>query len=175
MPHILTGAPGAGKTVILRGLERAGLPVVEEAATDVIAWQQALGVAEPWTDPAFINDILSLQILRQDRAPPDAILDRSPICTLALARFLGFDPPERLLAEVARTTQAQSVGRRPCVLFVESLPTIVNTPARRIDLSEALRFGALHAETYRALGFDLIPIPPAPVPERVAMVLDRLP
>ena len=42
---ILTGAPGAGKTVILRGLEAKGIDVVEEAATDVIALDQGRGVA----------------------------------------------------------------------------------------------------------------------------------
>ena len=41
---ILTGAPGAGKTAIVRELEARGFPVVEEAATDVIAREQAAGV-----------------------------------------------------------------------------------------------------------------------------------
>jgi len=35
--YVLTGAPGAGKTAILRMLETFGHPVVEEAASDVIA------------------------------------------------------------------------------------------------------------------------------------------
>jgi hypothetical protein len=35
--YILTGAPGSGKTAILRQLELNGHTVVEEAATDVIA------------------------------------------------------------------------------------------------------------------------------------------
>ena len=47
---ILTGAPGAGKTAILRLLELEGFGVVEEAATDVIALWQAQGIAQPWTD-----------------------------------------------------------------------------------------------------------------------------
>ena len=34
--YILTGAPGAGKTAVLRLLEVSGYTVVEEAATDVI-------------------------------------------------------------------------------------------------------------------------------------------
>ena len=48
---IITGAPGAGKTAIIRQLELDGFSVVEEAATDVIAAAQARGIAEPWTDP----------------------------------------------------------------------------------------------------------------------------
>ena len=48
---ILTGAPGAGKTAVIRQLELDGFGVVEEAATDIIALEQARGVAEPWKYP----------------------------------------------------------------------------------------------------------------------------
>ena len=40
---VITGAPGAGKTAIIRELELDGLSVVEEAATDVIAAAHARG------------------------------------------------------------------------------------------------------------------------------------
>ena len=46
--YILTGAPGAGKTAVLRLLETMGYVVVEEAATDIIALDNALGCEEPW-------------------------------------------------------------------------------------------------------------------------------
>jgi len=65
---IITGAPGAGKTAIIRQLELDGFSVVEEAATDVIAAAQAGGTAEPWTDPSFIDVIAGLQNTRQIRA-----------------------------------------------------------------------------------------------------------
>ena len=45
--YIVTGTPGAGKTAILRCLELEGYGVVEKAATDIIALQQAQGVEEP--------------------------------------------------------------------------------------------------------------------------------
>jgi predicted ATPase len=38
---IITGAPGSGKTAILRQLGLDGFSVVEEAATDIIAAAQA--------------------------------------------------------------------------------------------------------------------------------------
>jgi predicted ATPase len=40
---IITGAPGAGKTAIIRQLELDGFSVFEEAATDLIAAAQAQG------------------------------------------------------------------------------------------------------------------------------------
>ena len=54
---IITGAPGVGKTAIIRQLELDGFSVVEEAATDVIAAAQAQGTVEPWTHRSFIDVI----------------------------------------------------------------------------------------------------------------------
>src|SRR5437763_10079091 len=91
---IITGAPGAGKTAIIRQLELDGFSVVEEAATDIIAAAQAQGRAEPWTDPSFIALITNLQRQRQIRAScqPDELQfhDRSVVCTAALAAYLGY-------------------------------------------------------------------------------------
>src|ERR1700752_869840 len=65
---VLTGAPGAGKTAIIRQLELDGFSVVEEAATIVIAAAHARGIAEPWKQPSFIDEITALQKTRQIRA-----------------------------------------------------------------------------------------------------------
>ena len=66
---------------------------VEEAATDVIALEQARGVAKPWTLPSFIDSVTKLQKLRQIRASylPDELQfhDRLPICTAALGSLPG--------------------------------------------------------------------------------------
>src|SRR5580692_957179 len=72
---IITGAPGAGKTAIIRQLELDGFSVVEEAATDVIAAAQAQGTLQPWTHPSFIDVIATLQRDRQIRASyqPDEV------------------------------------------------------------------------------------------------------
>jgi hypothetical protein len=82
--YILTGTPGSGKTAVLRMLETVGYPVVEEAATDVIALNQALGRDQPWDEPAFIDNIVALQRRRQDRALTGGdgeivFFDRSPV------------------------------------------------------------------------------------------------
>ena len=93
--YVLTGTPGAGKTAILRLLERAGYTVVEEAATDVIALEHALGRERPEEWPGFLPAIAALQRERQLRLAPTeraAVFDRSPVCTLALARFLPGNP-----------------------------------------------------------------------------------
>ena len=48
---IIAGAPGAGKTAIIRQLELDGFSVVEEAATDVITAAHGQGKIDSWRDP----------------------------------------------------------------------------------------------------------------------------
>lgn len=169
---ILTGAPGSGKTAILRQLERDGFSVVEEAATDIIAAAQVRGIAEPWKHPSFIDDIVGLQRDRQLRAShqPDEIQfhDRSAVCTAALATYLGHAISPKLAAELERIKNESIYERQ--VFFIRNLGFITNTEARRISFEETLRFERIHEETYRNFGFNLIEVPPASLPDRVRML-----
>ena len=173
--YVLTGTPGAGKTAIVRQLERDGHRVVEEAATDVIALEQALGHPEPHTHAAFIDMIVGLQSRRQQAAEaaagPDGasvFYDRSPVCTLALSRYLGYPESARLTAEVDRLLRCGSYART--VFFVRSLGFVTPTAARRISLADSLDFEQVHERTYRELGFRLVDVPPGPLADRVGVV-----
>jgi predicted ATPase len=170
--YVLTGAPGAGKTVILRALERAGQSVVEEAATDVITLEHALGRVAPEEDPDFLAKITALQRTRQlDRARDHdrlVFFDRSPVCTLALARFLGRDVPAALADEVDRVIAAGIYA--PTVFFVRNLGFVTPTAVRRIGFADSLAFERVHEEAYRELGFTLADVPAGPLPERAGMI-----
>lgn len=170
---VLTGAPGAGKTAVLRALSELGYEVVPEAATDVIAAQQAQGAAEPWLDPAFTDRIATLQRDRQRTAPGSGIqfYDRSPVCTLALARYLGHPAGPALTAELERIAAERVYQRR--VFFIRPLGFITSSAARRISYAESLEFEQVHEAEYRRLGFDLVDVPAAAVTERAAMIAER--
>ena len=167
--YILTGAPGSGKTAILRQLELAGFSVVEEAATDIIAAAQACGTAEPWKHPSFLDQIASLQRDRQFRAShlPNSIQfhDRSAICTAALANYLGYSISPALAAELERIKSEATFERQ--VFFIRNLGFITNTEARRITFEETLHFEKIHEETYRTHGFEMVEIGPGPISQRV--------
>jgi predicted ATPase len=168
----MTGAPGCGKTSILAALRDQGYAVVPEAATDVIARQQARGVDEPWTRPEFIDQIVALQRARQLEAGENGtgvqLYDRSPVCTLALARYLDRPATPSLAGEIKRLTD-QQIFQRP-VFFVRPIGFIQATSARRISYAESLAFERLHESAYREHGFELIDVPLAPVRERAALV-----
>lgn len=172
--YVVTGAPGAGKTTLLEALLVRGFAVVREAATDVITAGQAEGVDEPWTASDFLDDILRLQMRRQAQAPAAAVVlfDRSPICTLALARYAGQPPPARLVEEVDRLVGEGFYERQ--VLLVRPLGFIETTAVRQITVEDALAFEAVHESTYRELGFDLVEVAPDTVERRVAAVESTL-
>jgi len=169
---IVTGAPGAGKTEIIRQLELDGFSVVEEAATDVIAAAQAHGTVEPWAHPSFIDAIAHLQRDRQIRAScqPDEVQfhDRCVVCTAALAKWLGHPYPQFLASELERIKKEAIFEHR--VFFVRNLGFITPTEARRISFEETVRFEKVHEEIYRDLGFELVSIEPGSLAERVSAI-----
>jgi predicted ATPase len=174
---IITGAPGAGKTAIVRQLELDGFSVVEEAATDVIAAAHAQGTDEIWKHPSFIDTIARLQKDRQIRAsyrpdgdPADAVQfhDRSVVCTAALAVHLGYPVSSFLAAELERVNKEAIFQNR--VFFIRNLGFVTPTEARRISLEEAVRFEKIHEETYRDFGFEMVSVKPASLAERVGVI-----
>jgi predicted ATPase len=170
--HIITGAPGAGKTTILAALRDRGHAVVDEAATDVIAHERSLGRDEAWRGAGFIDAITLLQRERQERPAPPAtteqVFDRSPICTLALAQYLGRPATPILAREVDRVV-AEGIYQ-PRVFFVHLLGFITPTAARRITLAQSVRFERFHEQAYRDNGFELVNIPAGTLEERVELV-----
>jgi predicted ATPase len=170
--YIITGAPGAGKTTILAALRDDGYAVVDEAATDVIARRHARGVDEPWRDEDFVDEITLLQRDRQQQPPPPAtpvqVFDRSPICTLALAHYIGRPATPTLAREVERVVAAGIY--EPRVFIVRLLGFITPTAARRITLAQSVRFEGFHEQAYRDHGFELVEVPAAAVEERVRLV-----
>jgi predicted ATPase len=173
---ILTGAAGSGKTSIIRQLEAEGFSIVEEAATDVIARQQAQGIGEPWTKPSFIDAVAALQRDRQLRAAAliDKIQfhDRSIVCTLALATYLRHPISEILKRELERIEREAIFEKR--VFFINNLGFITPTEARRISFEENLIFEKINEETYRNLGYEIVFVTAGSLAERVTGIKKAL-
>jgi predicted ATPase len=171
--YILTGTPGCGKTSIIRALELTGASVVSEAATDLIAFRQAQGNMAPWEHLNFIDDIIRLQKHRQIDMCGDYsdlhFYDRSPICTYALALYLGFNSSQNLMNEIQRIHKYHIYEKR--VFFLENLGLITNTDARKISFEDSLKFEQIHKEAYAKFGYECVAIPPKSIDERVEIIL----
>src|SRR5689334_358867 len=144
--YIVTGAPGAGKTAVIRQLELDGFSVVEEAATDIIELWQAKGIAEAWSRPEFIDTIVSLQQTRELRSASVSdhvqFHDRSAVCTAALADYLQCPWPQSLVKELQRLTKQNVFERR--VVFLMNLGFVTRTEARKISYEETVQFEGIH-------------------------------
>ena len=174
---IITGAPGSGKTAIIRQLELDGFSVVEEAATDAIAAAQANGTIQPWMDHSFIDVVANLQRDRQIRASCQSdevqFHDRSAVCTAALAVYLGHPFSPFLSSELERIKNEAIYQKR--VFFIRNLGFITPTEARRISFEDTVRFEKIHEETYRKFGFELVSVEPGSVVERVSVIKAAIP
>jgi predicted ATPase len=174
--YILTGAPGSGKTTILAALRDRGHHVVDEAATDIINALARRGIVEPWRRADFIDRIVGLQRQRQLTADSDAkgvtVFDRSPVCTLALARYIRRPVPAALAAELDRIARHNTYD--PRVFFVHNIGFVEPTVARRISYAESLAFERIHLDVYRDLGYDIVDVAPGPVADRIAIIEDVL-
>ncbi|MEU5909912.1 AAA family ATPase [Micromonospora sp. NPDC047527] len=100
------------------------------------------------------------------------IHDRSPLCTLALARHLGRDVGPHLAAELDRITR-EGIYQR-LVFLIGPLGFVTRTAARRISYAESLAFAKVHERVYEAYGHRLVDVPVGPVHERVALIEKHL-
>ncbi len=169
---IITGAPGAGKTAIIRQLHLDGFSVVEEAATDVIAAAHAQGTSELWRHPSFIDAIAHLQRDRQVQASYqlDGVQfhDRCVVCTATLAVHLGYPFSPFLTSELERIQKEAIYQSR--VFFIRNLGFITPTEARRISFEDALRFEKIYEEIYRDFDFELASVERGSLAERVSII-----
>ena len=161
---IFTGTPGSGKTSVSRELEKLGHAVIHEAATDVIAQEQAKGIEKPWEEPEFVDQITYMQKERQMNAAGDLqFYDRAPLCTYALGKYLAhwkgleFKPLPVLLDEIDRCIKNDVYQNR--IFFFENLGFIEHTDARKISYEDALIFEQIHLDVYKEFGFDIMMAP----------------
>ena len=72
------------------------------------------------------------------------------------------------LDEMERMERGRIFQRK--VFFIQNLGTVTKTEARRISYEDALRFERIHEETYRAFGYQVIPVRPGSVRERAEAI-----
>lgn len=164
---VITGAPGTGKTTVLRALER-GVVVVAEPAREIIAEHRAAtGEASLDHQPTvFVRRLVTRSVEKYDAVSGDvvAMFDRGLPDCVAYAHVLGVDSGVALRAAERR--------RYDDTVFVfppwEDIYT--TDDMRRMRFADAWPFHDRLVEAYEALGYDLVEVPPASVAERVRFI-----
>ncbi|HKO21022.1 MAG TPA: AAA family ATPase [Candidatus Eisenbacteria bacterium] len=163
---VLTGAPGTGKTAILRSLALAHVP---EPAREVLAEQRAMGgTGTAQSDPARFVELLLERSIEKHRAALErgqsVLFDRGIPDCVAYARHLGGDPePCRKAAAIHRY--------HATVLVTRPWAEIYSTDDERTMSFEAtLPFQRLLEDAYEEAGYELIEVPRGSIAERGAFV-----
>jgi predicted ATPase len=165
---IVTGAPGSGKTAILRRLS-SEFRCVDEPAREVLAQQRATGGTGTWDqDPSlFVHLLLQRSIEKFEtarRSGGTVIFDRGvPDCVVYATRA-GVDPAPSLAA-------IDTYRYQPHVLFLEPWSDIYETDEERtMSFDDTLSFSDTLRDVYERSGYTLVDVPRGSVDDRAAFV-----
>ena len=171
--HILTGAPGSGKTAILQRLGD-GVHTVGEPAREVIAEQRAVGGAGTSDqEPALFVALLLQRSIDKHRdavrsTAPLVLFDRGVPDCAAYAAVLGVDPADSLAA-------ARRYRYHPQVMVLEPWEQIYATDAERtMSFEQTIPFHAALVDSYEQAGYTLVSVPTGPLADRAAFVGDAI-
>jgi predicted ATPase len=168
--YILTGAPGSGKTTILRKLE-AGIRTVAEPAREILANQKLVhGRGTPDQDPSlFLNLLLRRSIEKYDAVQGSdgpVLYDRGIPDCVGYAVRLGADPEPAIAASA-------KYRYHPEVLVLEPWREIyTKDDERTMSFAESVKFNENLLEGYRQAGYTLIPVPRDTIEGRAAFISD---
>ncbi len=169
---ILSGGPGAGKSTLLNALRTAGYQTVDEASRVLIQEQVAQGGScLPWLDlPCFARLALHRMIADYRQAStqpgcPVTFFDRGIPDIIAYLRVAGLPVDAAFYQAVQQYPYQRQVFMAPPWEAI-----YVNDSERWQTFAEATALHDALVDTYQSLGFTIVPLPLAPVAERVAFI-----
>ena len=169
----LTGAPGSGKSSILREMELTYEErIIPEAAEDIIRYLQTKGNPRPWELLDFQDRILDLQIQREkqiENIGGRVFMDRGILDGLAYYQLKGKTPSESMLRAIEESNK-----RYKKVFLIELGNDCQKTGIRREDLREAKELERLQYENYTKAGYKVERVPYLGIEKRAKIILDIL-
>ncbi len=170
--HVITGAPGSGKTLLIDMLANLGYATVPEAARGIIDEGLARGLTLQeirGDEHAWQAAILERVLAAEAKADREAItfLDRGAHDGLAHLRYYGLSP---------RDHWQPVISSRPygTVFLLEPLPDVERDYARIEDINFAKKITTITDDVYSELGMKPIRIPFLPPEERLKIILSHL-
>jgi predicted ATPase len=170
---VITGAPGSGKTPLVRELVALGFKGIDEPAREVLAQQRAIGGdgvperdARLFCDLMLSRAIADLERMRGAQTP--VFFDRGIPDQIGYAELFGLD------ASMAQ--RAAAVHRYNDVVFaLPSWPEIYVTDRERTMSFEAAEtFGERVRDIYEHLDYTLVVVPRDTVRARARFIVETL-
>ncbi len=171
--YIITGGPGVGKTTIISHLQKRGLPVVYEAATDLIQEDLCKKISEPWNREDFNERVAHLQECRQREIEclrgRDIFFDRTPIDTISY-EIMQYGKPRDSIVQIVQELMENDYYCKT-VFLIENLGSCLQTETRAESLEASKDIERRIEEVYTSLGFEIVRIPACTVGERVEKIM----
>lgn len=170
--HVITGAPGVGKTVLIDLLAKRGYATVPEAAKLIIdeGLAQGKSVAETrGNEQAWQAAILQRILDTEATIDPNQLtfFDRGAHDGLAHLHYYKVVPGDNW-QRVLHANPYQTV------FLLEPLDDVKKEYFRPEDLAFAKKITGMMAGVYRQAGIEPILIPALPPKERLALILQHL-
>lgn len=170
---IITGAPGTGKSTLLRELHSLGHACVDEPARYVLSEQRAKnGAGLPAKDPLlFIQMMLkkSLESYKNSKSITGPVFfDRGIPDMIAYAVHFGVDT-----STFEKTAREYDYNQRVFVL-PPWRAIFVNDNERTLSYERTLEFHDQISFAYKSLNVKLVEVPLADVQSRVKYILTRI-
>jgi predicted ATPase len=168
--YIITGGPGSGKSSVIDALAKEGVSHMPEAGRAIIQDQVEIGGdALPWVDRvAFANLMLAWEMRSYREASTlhgPVIFDRGIPDVIGYLRLCGLSVPEFMI----RAAEIRRYAKR--VFIAPYWPEIFSQDAeRKQTLAEAQATHDAMTEVYTELGYELVPLPLMPIPDRVSFI-----
>jgi predicted ATPase len=166
--HVLTGAPGSGKSTILDALG-GDVRTVGEPAREILAEQRAIAGDGTYDRDAslFVDLLLQRSIDNHAAAQREeglVVFDRGVPDCVAYASVMGIDPTPSIRASERFRYHGE-------VLMLEPWEAIYDTDDERtMSFADTFPFHDALVDAYERSGYALVVVPPGSVENRVAFV-----
>jgi predicted ATPase len=170
---VLTGAPGSGKSSIIRVLQYdLNERTIAEAAEDIIKILQGQGIEKPWEREDFQDRILELQLQREQQVEElegRVFIDRGILDGLAYYQLQGKTSSEAMKQAIENTRE-----RYEKIFLIEGGNSCEKNAVRREDLEEAKKLEELQYRNYTEAGYSVERVPYLGIAKRARRILESL-
>lgn len=171
--YILSGAPGSGKSTIIKQLSNNDYICIDEPAREIIAEQKSIDAQGLYNKDKklFLELMLSRSIYnfrRLNGNEKSIIFDRGIPDMIGYAQLFEVDNSSSLKASKVYTYNKK-------VFFLPSWKDIYsNDEDRTMSFETAKDFGVLIRNAYIDLGYEIIDIPLVNIDERAKFIIDNI-